>query len=485
MKAELRENNGNKWILMALICIVILCLAPILYLGRYDVPCSDDFSYSVWTHAAFLESGKVPIVLKAAADQTVESYHSWQGTFSAIFMFALQPALFRFQAYAVTPWTILAGLLTGMIVFCRSLFHRVFGEDGAFGVSVGIGIVLVFIETLPSPVEGVYWYNGAIYYLFFFSLSLISFALIIRLMQKQSFLLIILLCALNVALGGSNYVTALCCILVDASVLILFLTMNNRKAAGSMILPVVFALGALLFSALAPGNQVRQEQLEHQPQAIASIIASFKTAAELSVHWVRLPVIGWVLLLTAFTWSTRKKEPRSFRYPGLVSLWSYCLLSAMCCPPLYAMGNIGALRLVNMLYCTFLVLLTGNLYYWMGWLKTRVNRSSMSGKLLYVTLTGLAIICFGAHLFTGHGYTSLMAIGELRSGEAQEYYSAALERVAVLEDPEILDVELQPFPCTPYLLYMDDISESMDFYGNQDMCSYYGKNSIILKMTSD
>ena len=485
MKAYLRDDNRSRRILFFLIFLAILCLAPILYLGRYDVPSSDDFSYSVWTHAAFRESGKVPAVLKAAADQTAESYHSWQGTFSAIFLFALQPALFRFQAYAVTPWIILAGLLTGMIVFCATLFHSVFGERRTFGASVALGIILVFIETLPSPVEGFYWYNGAIYYLFFFSLSLISFALVIRLQQTQSVLLLILLCLLNVVLGGSNYVTALCCILVDVSVLILLLMMNKRKAAGSMILPAVFVLGALLFSALAPGNQVRQEQLEYQPQAIASIIASFKTAAKLSAQWVRLPVIGWVLLLTVFTWGEKKKEPRSFRYPGLVSLWSYCILSAMCCPPLYAMGNIGALRLVNMLYCTYIVLLTGNLYYWLGWLKARTDGSVMPGKLLCVIMTGLAILCFGVHLFIGHGYTSLMAVGELRSGEAEEYYAAAAERVAVLENPEITDVELEPFPCTPYLLFMEDISESMDFYGNQDMCSYYGKNSIILKAASD
>ena len=50
----------------------------------------------------------------------------------------------------------------------------------------------------------------------------------------------------------------------------------------------------------------------------------------------------------------------------------------------------------------------------------------------------------------------------------------------MLEDPQIRDAELEPFPSQPYLLYFDDIAEDPEEWINVAMSRYYGKDSVRL-----
>ena len=70
------------------------------------------------------------------------------------------------------------------------------------------------------------------------------------------------------------------------------------------------------------------------------------------------------------------------------------------------------------------------------------------------------------------------AIDELRSGEAGAFRACADRRLAVLEDAQIRDAKLEPFPVQPWLLYYTDIAEDPDEWVNISMAAYYGKDSV-------
>ena len=112
-----------------------------------------------------------------------------------------------------------------------------------------------------------------------------------------------------------------------------------------------------------------------------------------------------------------------------------------------------------------------------------MTRKEMHRRLLCAASLAV-LLCCGLHMLRGHGFTSLMAVGELRSGEAEAYYETALSRRSLLDNPAVKDAELEPFPVTPYLLYVGDIEENMDSYINQDMSSYYEKNSVLPRQGS-
>ena len=92
----------------------------------------------------------------------------------------------------------------------------------------------------------------------------------------------------------------------------------------------------------------------------------------------------------------------------------------------------------------------------------------------------LCILFCLIYLKTG-AYTSFEAIGLLRSGEAETYYQTAESRLKILEDPNILDAELQPYPCTPYLIYHGDVTTDPAHYVNESVAAFYGKTSVVLK----
>ena len=59
----------------------------------------------------------------------------------------------------------------------------------------------------------------------------------------------------------------------------------------------------------------------------------------------------------------------------------------------------------------------------------------------------------------GSGFASVAALGTIRSGEAENYYQTAEERLEVLTDPDIRDAVLPPYPTTPFMLYTEDITD--------------------------
>ena len=154
----------------------------------------------------------------------------------------------------------------------------------------------------------------------------------------------------------------------------------------------------------------------------------------------------------------------------------------MFCPPLYAMGNAGDARLLNIIYFSYLLLLVVNLTYWLGWAAKRrqAGRSHGLAPRPVLAATLLLLLCCGLSVLKGTGYTSLGALSTLLSGEAEQYHACAQRRFEQLRDSSTEDVRLERFPCQPYLLYFDDITEDPADWRNVDMSSYYGKNTVVL-----
>jgi len=472
-----------RLLLALLLAALLLSLIPLLWAGFYAVPCADDFSYGDAAHRAWAGSGSVFAALAAALRQTREVYFGWQGSFSAVFLMSLQPAVFGMRLYALTPALMLLSLLAGLFCACRALFSGLFGLPKSLAGCLAAVAALLCIQLLPSPAQGFYWYNGAVYYTFFQGLALISLALGLRLVRRGGTGRLLLLCLLAVILGGSNYVTALFCVLAALSGIALLL-LGRDRAWRRLLLPTLCLLAAFALSAAAPGNAVRQGASEHSPDALRAVLEAFRCGAVYSVRWFRLPVLGVLVFAGVLLWSALRGGGRVPLYrPVLITLYSYCLLSAMFCPCLYALGDVGDKRLTNIIYYTYILLLLVNLCAWLGFFASRRGAAEGEKKpgLLPLLASGaLCLACCALFLRAG-GYTSVMALGVLRSGEAQAYYAAAQQRLTVLEDPSVRDAVLEPFPSQPYLLFMDDITADAQDWRNLAVSQYYGKDSVVLR----
>ncbi len=202
-----------NWLLIVLLLFILLVSFIIaLQLGRYTVPQVDDFHYGALTKHAWDDTHNLVEVLRSARTVTETTYNDWQGTYSAIFLMAMQPGIFGIQYYRfATPFLI--GSLIISIFFFVSVFVK-FILHGSRSESVIISAIacIACINYVPFPVEAFYWYNGAVYYTFFFALELVVFGLVILYWKGQRgrrILSAILICILCPIIAGGSYAVAL------------------------------------------------------------------------------------------------------------------------------------------------------------------------------------------------------------------------------------------------------------------------------------
>ena len=472
----------RRRILVLALALLALLTVPLLMLGGCAVPCADDYSFGAPARLARVHGGSVIEILAAGVSKAAETWRWWQGSFSAVFLMAVQPAVFGEGYYALTPWIMLSALFLGTFVLLDALFTELFRADRLSAAITAAAVCALCAELVPSPVQALYWFNGAVYYVFFHGLLLLALALSLRLVRRGGWGRGLALCLLAFALGGGNYVTALCCAILGAGALLL-LCLLKTPGRFRLVPPLLLFAAAFALSAAAPGNAARASALASHPDALTAVLLSFRTALAYLPAWTSLPLIG--ALCALFPLLYRAAADANFRFPcpWLVTLGSFCLLSAMFCPPIYAMGGVGEQRLINIIYFSYVLLCPLNLFYWAGWAAKR--RSLAPAPLRLRTLVpGAAalLLCCALYLLSGSGggFSSVGALGIMRSGEARAFRDCADRRLAVLLDPDVRDAELERYPSLPWLLYYDDVCGDIEDWRNVDMSSYYEKNSVRL-----
>ena len=95
--------------------------------GLYVYPQGDDFEYGAYAHQAIEAGYGLQGALGGAAKMVAKSYQIWQGTFSSIFLMALQPGIWGEKYYHLTPLLLIGLLLSALFFFMDSLFRKVCG----------------------------------------------------------------------------------------------------------------------------------------------------------------------------------------------------------------------------------------------------------------------------------------------------------------------------------------------------------------------
>ncbi len=142
----------------------------------------------------------------------------------------------------------------------------------------------------------------------------------------------------------------------------------------------------------------------------------------------------------------------------------------------------------NIIYVNYILLMILNYGYVLGWLAGKKEKlfgdevagfySNVSCKYgIAIILSALVLLCVG----TADEYgTSLEAVKELATGQAQQYYSEAMERKELYLDESVSIVEADPYSVTPRLLFFDDITDDATNWKNVTTSGYYGKESVVL-----
>lgn len=478
----------------------LLTVLPLILIAKYDHPSADDFSYGLQTSQAWAGTGSVIRVLAAAAQTVHDTYFSWQGSFSGVFMMAVQPAVFWENLYFLTPLFVLSLFLFGTLFLGKTVLMDYLKADRVSFLVICLTTAAMSVNFLPSAVEGIYWYNGAVYYTGFYSLSLIMFGLQLRLFQAESRKaltadsVLLILCAFLV--GGGNYSTALTAALVLTIFTVLGFMRRKKARAALSAAAVLSSFAALAVSAAAPGNAVRKSDFANTPTALNAVLDSLKTALADLGRWTTLPVVVCLIFSLPLIYSIVRNSSYSFRNPILVLLLSFCVFAAQLTPPFYALGNSGPARLLDIVYYSYYLFLLINLFYLTGWVCRWLHGKSGTaerGISFAFTQTAekyplLLFVCFAVLLSAAcagtnrpGSITSVSAAVSMRTGEAAKYDDEAVQREKEYKASNRGNVVVDKFSVRPYVLYFSDIESNPANWRNEAVAKYYHLKSVVRK----
>lgn len=477
-------EKGKKGVLCFCMIFLFLGIAGLLWAGMYDAPSSDDYEYALQTRAAWDATHSVVEVIRAAALTSGHYWHTWQGLYSSAFIQALMPDIFGAGAYAVTAFLTIGFLMAGNTVLMETLAAKVLGVNR---VEQGILVTLcnlAVLQWMPSAVEGLYWYNGAMNYTFYYALTQIAVSIMIRYTlwnsARKDAAALTGLAALGIWIEGGNHVTAVLLLTLFLGFMVLGICLKKRKLY-YLAIPFLASLAGFFFNILSPGTKIRQAQFPGHPGIFLAIKASIgQTLSDLN-DWMNF---GYLLLLLAavpilMTSAARFCEKTKWRFPCpllvvIASAGCLCLMRSL---PYYAMGGPGMGRLTNIIYFAFVPLSMLDVFYLLGWLyaKDLINAGGghMVTESIWLCTLLLLLVSFAADNEENNFYR---AYSELHSGELRQYAVETEERRKVLLDQQISDAVLRPYSVTPSLLYLQDIA------GNgRAMAQYYEKQSVALQ----
>lgn len=485
----------KRWLHRFEILILVL-LIPVAVLALYARPSADDYVYAARTHAVVQQYGfDVPRLLAAAWETTVYFFQNWQGLYVSGFILALQPAIFGNAWYGLTLVCVLVPLFLCLYGSARLVIRRLEPAQKHLPLALTLLVLFAFVEGMPSPVEGLYWFNGAMNYLPYFALTVLNaglvFALCLPLSRTRRCAYAAAGVVIGLVIGGGHQVVGELNLLL--LLLALFVTLRRRNF---WLCPAfVSAVLGLLINVMAPGTRVRSDGFAGAG-FLEAVVKSFVLAGMEWIRWLDVPLLCLLALLALplrrLSQSARLSD-RVFRHPWYGVVVTYLLMWAMIFLPSYTMGGIGAGRLLNVVWMTFVLGLAVSEFLFFGWLE-RVQGFSLAraeqalwhrGRLMVGTVVVmlLCMACIGSHTVKegqdNYFATSLEALYELADGQATRFASALDAREAALSDPDQPDVAITPLKAEerPWLLFYTDVSAGPDLWG---FTPYYGKDSVVV-----
>lgn len=491
----LNDQTARRWRRLFILLILVLLL-PAALVGLFARPMADDFGYAGITHAVFAEYGfDLPRLLGAALQTTVEYFNNWQGLYVSGFVLALQPGLFGNAWYGLTFFCVVVPLFFCLYFAARLILRRLAPGMPMLALPLALLFLFSFVQGMPNPVEGLYWFNGAVNYQLFFAVAVLNagFTLALALpgasTPRSRFGLIIGGVLAGLFIGGGHQVVGLLNILI----LFMALVLCARRRRFLHLPALAAAVLGLVINLTAPGTRVRVGGFSGAG-FLEAVVKSFLLAASEWIRWLDVPLLCLLALLAwplAGLSRTKALNDTAFRHPWLGAAATFVLMWGMIFLPSYSMGGIGAGRLINVVWMVFILGLASTEFLVLGWLQ-RVKGVSLTGlahalqkqtrRLPFVAVLLLVCMaCIGSHTVKegqdNHFATSLEACYELASGQAQAFAAALDAREALLLDSSLSDVVIAPLTDEqrPWLLYFADLTPGPESWG---LTGYYGKTSV-------
>lgn len=495
--------KSKKTYIYILIGIFILSLIPLYVIGGYAHPAVDDYFYGAETAKVWQETGSVTEVIKESFSLMCKTYNDWQGNFAAIFLMRLQPAIFGENYYFIAPVILITTFVAAMLAFFYYFLRKWFDAGQKASLVSAICITFCALHFTHVPADSFYWYNGSIYYTFFYSLMLFLFLIVSVQLKSTNKPAQIISLAIGLPLafiiGGGNYATALVTAILLVVIIAWFIYKKNPRVIPVIVLTLVMLIGFGI-SMLAPGNTIRQETQGAGPGVIKALLYSFAYGGYNIASSTTFPVaVLWITLLPVF-YRIAASSKLQFKYPLFMLIFTFGIFCSQGTPVFYAQGLRMPYRMMNIIYFSYYFFMTWNLIYLMGWIHRKWGKEKLLQNIEKTydsqTFRKIAIPCYGILFAVGciglctvteaeRGQTAFSnlpagasAVYSLVTGEATTYDKELTERNEYLSTTLEDAVAVKPLSVAPEVIFHSDITNDPFDWHNQHLGIYYDKALI-------
>lgn len=496
-----------------ILTLFILSLIPMYIIGFFAHPSVDDYYYGTETVRVWEETHSVAEVAATSWNEMIKTYTEWQGNFSAIFLMRLQPAIFGEGLYFVAPLILITSYVVASVFFFYTLLCYIGKAEKYRARTLAISITFVSMQLVAVPSDSFYWYNGSIYYTFFYSLMLVLFTLMIEahFIPKRRIVTLPLVMVIAFLIGGSNYATALFTniILALAAGMYIYVRITKKDNKQMLVFPVLTSLvcmAGLFISMLAPGNAVRQLSVGGSTGLVKTFVYAFAYGGYSIANMLNSPTIVFFICILPVIYGLAKKTNYSYKWPLFVLIFTFGLYCSCGVPVFYAQGLRIPYRMTNIIYFTSFIFVGFNLFYFCGYLAKKYGSSSVlmaAGEFfdkikkdtrqitvaLVICLISFSIACIGHITITedenqsgkacfSNLPTSVAATLSLINGDAATYDRELTERDEYLRNTDLMHVPVPALTSTPDPIFHTDITADPGDWHNAHLAKFYGKEII-------
>lgn len=476
------SQNLLKIFIIGVTVIFFISLVPIIIASFYSHPTYDDFGFSAEVYHTIQNGGNIFDIIASACKQVNSFYFSWQGTFSAIFIFALQPGAFSLNLYFITTFVLLFFLIFSTYYFIDTIICKLFNSNKYYSILLSVCILFVSIQFVIDKTQAFYWWNGATYY----SFSLLLFAALIRLhiakKKSRQILYNIEAYILAIIIGGGNYTTALTTTVI-LFITIILLIFYKQKNLIPYVVVCILLLTSLMISAMAPGNNIRAAICEGM-NPIKSIIYSIFHSFVYFGNWTQLPQLVLFLFATPILYKVSKSVNYKFKYPIIAIILSFLVFATQLTPPLYAMSSVGSGRQINIYYYSYYLFMLFDIFYICGWLNHRSIIKFEIGNNFNKNTVIITLLCFLIVFIAGsfpHHIKQLTSIDTSLSiidGSVKEYDN---QYKKIIEEINNGKTSINDINANVDFLNNFGITSDSSYWVNKQMQNYFDTNSISKK----
>ena len=113
-------------------------------------PATDDFTFAVYTHPTWIQTGSILHVLKDALAYALRTWRDWQGTVTGVIIMTLNPAVFSIDGYGWHAVILLALCLLATGVFLRHFLGKRLGISKGMTLAAFLSLSAVQFLFLPA-----------------------------------------------------------------------------------------------------------------------------------------------------------------------------------------------------------------------------------------------------------------------------------------------------------------------------------------------